>query len=192
MAAIIYGLKRPAALAWQPAWEGLALKYQIIFRELNSLIDPKGGYKNYWKYLKSTETPKCPFFGNFRLIAVPFMQDLYFIHDGTPMTYDEPNEPISTKRINFQKYYDLYSIVADLESYRLSPHRDKVKIDREVNNHLVQHIQEYSMPLEDSQLASGTIFSCASNPSGNQQLNSPEGNKQLKKLVAMSSIGVSL
>ncbi|TPX73054.1 hypothetical protein CcCBS67573_g05681 [Chytriomyces confervae] len=127
--ALIHGLKRKIVTKMTSAWDGLSAKYIDSFKELELLTDPSNGYANFWTELKSCGTPLIPFFA-------AYIHDLLEIHETEPV-YTQDMAPNSTvdsggfrlastdeeddsaaKEINFTKFYNLYSIVAEIEVWR--------------------------------------------------------------------------
>ncbi|KAH6570257.1 hypothetical protein BASA60_007861 [Batrachochytrium salamandrivorans] len=149
MFAIIYGLKRPAVLMWTQAWEGLPSKYIDLFKELDRITDPANGHFNYTDEVTQRDPPAVPF-------MLPYIQDMIQTHCGTPISLD--GEAFEPKRINFQKYYHIYSIAAELEVLRLASYYGKLKGDRESNMLLVSHMRSYTM-LDAKSLGEGLVFS---------------------------------
>lgn len=113
------------------------------------------------------------------------MQDILHIHVGSPLSYDDSDVPLKEKRINFQKFYDMYSIAAELEAFRLSSFKGKLTGNRETNGMLMNHIRAFVQNDTDSSLAYGTLYATGSNPSENAILNSSDASKALKKIVSM-------
>nr|KAJ3423248.1 hypothetical protein HK105_007584 [Polyrhizophydium stewartii] len=178
MFAIVYGLKRPAVLMWTQAWEGLPTKYMDQFKELDLLIDPADGYFNYNDVIRDQNPPAVPF-------LLPYIQDMIETHRNVPMLHEAADgEP---KPINFQKFYHLYSIAAELEVFRLGSYHGKLKGDRESNLLLVNHMRSYAM-LNDKALGEGLLFSSASAVSDwNETAAGASGNKAMKRATQMLS-----
>ncbi|KAJ3021295.1 UNVERIFIED_CONTAM: hypothetical protein HDU68_009698 [Siphonaria sp. JEL0065] len=129
MFAVLHGLKRNLVAKMTGAWDGLAGKHVEGFKEMEALMDPKGGFANFWGELKNCVAPLIPFFA-------AYIQDLLEIHETEPVftrdlatnnksktdssgykivtTDDDPEDDI----INFSKFYNLYSIVAEIEVWR--------------------------------------------------------------------------
>ena len=102
------------------------------------------------------------------------------------MSYEDADVPLKDKRINFQKFYDMFSIAAELEALRLCSYEGVLKSDRATNVLLVNHMRAYA-PLGDSSLGIGALYGPGVNPSGNESMNSAEGSKFIKKIVTIMS-----
>ncbi|KAJ3066352.1 hypothetical protein HDU98_010359 [Podochytrium sp. JEL0797] len=123
--AVMHGLKRAIVARMTAAWDGLAQKHWETVRELEALMDPRGGYVNFWGELKGCVAPLIPFFA-------AYIHDLLEIHETEPVYVRDlsssPSTPgyriVSTDdspdndTINFSKFYNLYSIVAEIEVWR--------------------------------------------------------------------------
>ncbi|KAJ3000769.1 Rap guanine nucleotide exchange factor 2 [Globomyces sp. JEL0801] len=179
--AILYGLKRPTVLIWTQAWEGLPAKYFDLYKELNQLTDPAGGYRNYWIAIGHVNPPAVPFF-------VPYMQDLLYIYQNTPLYIDETEEisDPSLRQINVQKFYNMFSIAAELETFRLSSYPDDVKTvsDKEKTGYLVQHVMQTACQ-DEAALGTNIKFSTATVPDGNSNISGSVAMKNLKKISQM-------
>ncbi|KAI9348651.1 ras guanine nucleotide exchange factor domain-containing protein [Obelidium mucronatum] len=129
MFAVMHGLKRNLVARMSGAWDGLSGKHVEAFREMEALMDPKGGFANFWGELKNCVAPLIPFFA-------AYIHDLLEIHETEPVFTrdlnktqeqqqsgyrmvttddDDDNDP---EIINFSKFYNLYSIVAEIEVWR--------------------------------------------------------------------------
>ncbi|KAJ3262063.1 hypothetical protein HK103_003919 [Boothiomyces macroporosus] len=162
--AIAYGLKRPSVLIWSQAWEALPTKYLDIFREINQLMDYTNGYHEYWDAITSTNPPGIPFLGYL----------------------DEEETSELTRKINFQKYYNMFSICAELETFRLTSYQQKIEGDRESNALLVHHIRHFALT-DDSVLGAKVKFGAGVIPDNNDFLNSQNGIKAMKRVVQILS-----
>ncbi|KAJ3126402.1 Exosome component 5 [Physocladia obscura] len=134
--AVMHGLKRNMISKMTAAWDGLAAKHIDCFKEMETLMDPKGGYTNFWSELKNCVAPLIPFFA-------AYIHDLLEIHETEPVyTRDlvatnnrkEASSSVTTAAaagykivttdsiqedtINFTKFYNLYSVVAEIEVWR--------------------------------------------------------------------------
>ncbi|KAJ3318574.1 hypothetical protein HDU76_000796 [Blyttiomyces sp. JEL0837] len=178
--AVIHGLRRSAITKLTQAWEGVASKYMEAFRDLERLMDPQDGYANYWTELQGHKTPLIPFFAAYMhdLLEVHEEEPLYIsdLHnkdpDSTslsrhsidelnsnpsisPSTYNS-HQNITNSPINFTKFYELFSIIAELEVWRGSSYRELLpeaslaaadpKIDTSAV--VLNHMRDYAL-LED-------------------------------------------
>ncbi|EGF84294.1 hypothetical protein BATDEDRAFT_36522 [Batrachochytrium dendrobatidis JAM81] len=186
MFAIIYGLKRPAVLMWTQAWEGLATRYMDLFKELDRLTDPANGHFNYSDEITQREPPAVPF-------MLPYIQDMIQTHVKTPQVFDDENKDDNNKRrINFQKFYHIYSIAAELEVFRLSSYHRKLKGDRESNMLLVNHMRSYTM-LDGKALGEGLVFSSTNATSDwNETASGASGSKAMKRASQILSSTVAV
>ncbi|KAJ1336673.1 hypothetical protein BSLG_006992 [Batrachochytrium salamandrivorans] len=182
MFAIIYGLKRPAVLMWTQAWEGLPSKYIDLFKELDRITDPANGHFNYTDEVTQRDPPAVPF-------MLPYIQDMIQTHCGTPISLD--GEAFEPKRINFQKYYHIYSIAAELEVLRLASYYGKLKGDRESNMLLVSHMRSYTM-LDAKSLGEGLVFSSTgSRTDWSETASGSSGSKAMKRASQLLATTVS-
>ncbi|KAJ3362039.1 Ras protein-specific guanine nucleotide-releasing factor [Kappamyces sp. JEL0680] len=175
--ALTFGLKRPASLMWWSAWEAVPTKYQDIFRELCALLDYRDGYKNYWDAIQKAKIPVVPY-------LVPYFHDLLFIYQNTPPTEEEGD--MFAKQINFERYYDMFSVAAELETFRLSSYHNHLKGDKESHCLLLQHIRHMSKQ-DDSSIGASMLFSSGQVPEDNPAMNSVAGNKAIKKIIHLLS-----
>ena len=106
------------------------------------------------------------------------------VHDNTPISFDLENIDPLQRKINFKKNYLMVSIVAELETYRLTPYSNELKGDRESNSQLLEHIKQVST-LDDISLGTSVHFGNGEVPDGNPFLNSPNGIKAIKKIVSL-------
>ena len=111
------------------------------------------------------------------------MQDIQSIETNIPLSYDDADVPLTRKRINFSRFYDMFSIVADLESLRLAT-LDGLKCTRETNNLLVNHIRSYVENVNEEFCGLGTSFKNALVPTENKYLNSAEGHRYFKRCTS--------
>ncbi|KAJ1561958.1 hypothetical protein HK096_002684, partial [Nowakowskiella sp. JEL0078] len=107
----------------------LPLKYVDYFKELALLCDPQAGFSNYWADFRMAQPPAVPFIGS-------YMHDLLEVHEEVPIYLGEarsisPNsdateetDELNSKIVNFRKYHDLFSIITELEVFRLSSYRE--------------------------------------------------------------------
>lgn len=110
------------------------------------------------------------------------MQDIIHIQEQVDLSFEDPDVPFMKKRINFQKFYDLYSVVTELEAFRFSSYFGKLKGDRNSNGHLVSHLRN-TVKTDDSAIGFGSIYANGSNPSGNEHMNSQDATKSYKKII---------
>ncbi|KAJ3326300.1 hypothetical protein HDV06_000176 [Boothiomyces sp. JEL0866] len=177
--AIVYGLKRPSVLIWSHAWEALPTKYLDIFREINQLMDFTNGYQEYWDSITSTNPPAIPF-------LVPYFSDLIYIYNNSPANLDDEETSEVTRKINFQKYYNMFSICAELETFRLTSYQNKIEGDRESNALLVHHIRHFALT-DDAIIGAKVKFAAGVIPDNNDYLNSQNGIKAMKRVVQILS-----
>ncbi|KAI8611758.1 ras guanine nucleotide exchange factor domain-containing protein [Chytriomyces sp. MP71] len=128
LGAIVHGLKRNIISKMTSAWNDLSAKHVDTFKELEALTDPSNGFGNFWTELKSCGAPLIPFFS-------AYIHDLLEIHENEPVyiqdlpaaiasdgfrmaTTDDESGSANPKEINFTKFYNLYSIVAEIEVWR--------------------------------------------------------------------------
>lgn len=101
------------------------------FKGVEEAMDCRNGYANFWGQLKNCVAPLIPFFA-------AYIHDLLEIHETEPVyTRDLPKDPStaaekptgyrmvstdddhdSSDTVNFSKFYNLYSIVAEIEVWR--------------------------------------------------------------------------
>eukprot|EP00842_Homolaphlyctis_polyrhiza_P000991 jgi/Hompol1/1893/HPOL_005774-RA len=216
MFAIIYGLKRPVVLMWTQAWESLPTKYMDLFKELDSLIDPSRGYANYAEEIFAAKPPAVPFILPYiqdicetqkitpvyldddpSAPAFPAVPDMITptADAASALTSNVPTLTANTptiasekdRRINFQKYYHMYSIAAELEVFRLASYHGQLKGDRESNMLLVNHMRSYAM-FDDKALGEGLLFSSAQAVSEwNETAAGSHGNKAMKRATQLFS-----
>lgn len=183
--AIGYGLKMPACLMWHSAWEvyislilkALPSRHLDVFKELLDIADYRDGYRNYWDTMKLIKLPSIPF-------LVPYFHDLLFIHDNSPTSINEGEKDLSLRQTNMEKFYDMFSIAAELETFRLTSYHGRVKGDKESCGLLLQHIRHVSKQ-DDNSIGSSMIFSSGFE-SEEKPLN-PSRNKAIKKIVQFLS-----
>ncbi|KAI8905115.1 hypothetical protein EDD86DRAFT_194277 [Gorgonomyces haynaldii] len=175
MASIMYGLKRPTVLIWTGAWEVVPQKYMDLFRELDVIMNERNGFEGYWNAVHAIEPPAVP-------LLAPYMHQLFDTWTNTPLSYDDDDLDLKQKRINFRKFYDMYSIAAELETLRLSSYNSILKGNRETNNLLVNHIRLFTT---GNALGTGTLFSTGHVPPDSDILNSTEATKNIKRIVTL-------
>jgi hypothetical protein len=76
----------------------------------------------------------------------------------------------------------MFSVVAELETFRLSSYHEKLKVDKESTGLLLQHIRHVSQPNDDD-LGLPVIFASGKVPEKNQILMSSTGQKAIKKAM---------
>jgi hypothetical protein len=112
---------------------------------------------------------------------VPYMQDLVVMDKSWAAVVDEETD-IATKKIHFQKFYDMFSVAAELETFRLSSYHEKLKVDKESTGLLLQHIRHVSK-YDDDFLGLSVVFAEGKAPEKNEILMSPVGQKAIKKAM---------
>jgi hypothetical protein len=154
-------------------------------------MDYYDGYRNYWEIIQKTKPPAIPFLSeNLFFNLVPYYHDLISIYQNNP-NGDDLDKDWHSQKLNFEKYYDMFSVAAELETFRLSSYHHQLRGDRESQNLLLQHIRHMSKQ-DDSSIGSSVIFLSGILPDNNLVLNSASGLKAIKKIVhLLSSKGVS-
>jgi hypothetical protein len=128
--------------------------------------------------MQQVRPPAIPF-------IIPYMQDLLEI-DQSSNSFEPEDTEFIHKTIHFQKYYHLFSIAAELETFRLAPYSTQLKGDRETNSMFVQHIKHIGK-WDDGALGIGTQFSTGTVPESNNFMTSAQGVKAIKKILTMIS-----
>jgi hypothetical protein len=96
-----------------------------------------------------------------------------------------PEEPVETNaRVNLQKFYNMYCLAAELETFRLSTFEGKLTCTRENNGLLENHIRSCAN-VDNAIIGLGTVYSTGSNPSNNDVLNSADGFKALRNIIKL-------
>lgn len=144
------------------------------FKELCALAEHHDGYKNYWDEMKSVKLPAVPF-------IAPYMQDLVMMDKSSESLVDDETD-VAAKKIYFQKYYDMFSVAAELETFRLSSYHDRLKVDKDSTGLLLQHIRHISTS-DDDFLGLSVVFATGKAPDKNEILMSSTGQKAIKKAM---------
>lgn len=105
------------------------------------------------------------------------------IYSAASLSLQEKNDTPDAKQIDFQKFYNMFSLAAELETYRLSSYDGKLVGNRESNVLLVSHMRTFSQ-LDNSSIAYGTLFGSGTNPSSCEVLSSADAVKAFKKIMA--------
>jgi hypothetical protein len=115
------------------------------------------------------------------------MQDLITMYNNIPLSLNKSGVEFQNQAINFQKFYNMFSIAAELETFRLSSFPPELLGDRESNVNLIQHIRRQckGKALDDTDFGLTIKYSEGFIPEGNEYLNSPAGLKAMKKIVTM-------
>jgi len=117
-----------ARLKWTRA--KLAKRPKQILEDLETLMSPKGSFRNYRLALDNSALPAMPYLG-------VCIQDLTFIHEGNPDKVES--------RINFQKRELVYEVIIKIRGYQ------EVAYTLELNPELAQTLIDLPT-LDDEQL----------------------------------------
>lgn len=86
------------------------------------------------------------------------------------------------KKINFQKFYDIFSVAAELERYRRSSYHKILVSGKTSSCTLLQHIR-FMSKRDDSSIGTLVTFNSGMLPDDNPVLNSEAAIKNIKKIV---------
>lgn len=150
-----------------------------IFRELNELADYRDGYRAYWETIKAQKMPAVPF-------LIPYFHDLLFILENSPTSIGEGDLESSLVRTNMVKFYDMFSIAAELETFRLTSYHSKMILENDNISILLQHIRHVSKQ-DDVSVGLPVVFSSGFVPEENVSLSGQTGTKAIKKIVQFLS-----
>lgn len=115
------------------------------------------------------------------------MQDLISIYNKIPTTLE--GEKAQKRVINFSKFYNMFSVAAELETFRSASYEStEIQGDRESNLQLIQHIRKVAGAVEDIDLGLHIKFTEGTIPDGNKLLSTALAVKSIKKIVGMVGV----
>ena len=119
--------------------------------------------------------------------SVPYMQDLISINSNIPTNVT--GEQTSKTVINFSKFYNVFSVAAELETFRTASYSPgELQGERESNMQLLQHIRKVAGVVDDLDLGTGMNFAEGTVPEGNKHLSTPNAQKSIKKIMTMVGV----
>ena len=115
------------------------------------------------------------------------MQDLISIYTKIPTALE--GDKTKNRIINFSKFYNMFSVAAELETFRNASYEPgEILGDRESNLQLIQHIRKISGSVESSDLGLNIKFAEGVIPEGNKNLSTALAAKSIKKIVTMVGV----
>lgn len=115
-------------------------------------------------------------------MLAPYLEEMFEIHENAPTTISNLEiTSLSEQKINFQKFYDMYSLAAELETFRMSSYHDKIKGDRDSNMMVISHMRSVALK-DDKALGEGLSFASSEWTSTAAGAST---NKALKRLTNM-------
>ena len=115
------------------------------------------------------------------------MQDLISINSNIPTNVT--GEQTSKTVINFSKFYNVFSVAAELETFRTASYSPgELQGERESNMQLLQHIRKVAGVVDDLDLGTGMNFAEGTVPEGNKHLSTPNAQKSIKKIMTMVGV----
>ncbi|KAK9474616.1 ras guanine nucleotide exchange factor domain-containing protein [Dipodascopsis tothii] len=113
MMAITLALQSSVIVKLKKTWELVPPRYHTLFNELKNLIVIEKNYASYRMLLRSQDTPCIPYLGL-------YLSDLVFTDEGNPDKRNmEPENPLSPRVINFDKFMRTTKIIADLQRFQV-------------------------------------------------------------------------